>query len=469
MTWLVPVAMFGWIPLTLLLFLVLRPREAALASTVFGFLFLPMAQYELTGFPEYHKQAATAVAVLLGILVFDPAALGRLRLSLIDVPIAVWCLIPFASSMSNELGAYDGLSVAFSRTVTWAVPCFVGRVYCSDRTGMMLLAKMVVIAGVIYMPLCWWEVRMSPQLHNTLYGFVPRTWSQMIRYGGYRPIVFLQSPLAVGMVIAAATVACTWLASSGAWRTLKGVPTTWFIAPLGVTTVLNKMAGSLTLTIIGVALFFVLRTSRRALPLVVLIVVFGSYPFARLSGQLGADRILSVVSQVYPAERVRSLTVRLRSEDMMGEKAMSRSPLFGAGGWGRMDVYDDMGRKITIPDGLWIIAVGQNGLVGLTALAFMYLLPACLVLRRYPVARLTAREMAPVGALVMTSVMYWIDSLVNAMINPIFITGMGALGGFVLAQGRVRGRPRRRVASAAGVATAAGPIEGAPTRAARSR
>jgi hypothetical protein len=459
--------MFGWIPLTLALFLVLRPRTAALASSVFGFLFLPMAEYQWTGLPEYDKQMATALAVLLGVVIFDPRAFRRLRPSWIDVPMAVWCLVPFVSSYTGGLGAYDGLSACFSRLVTWGVPYVVGRIYCADREGMLLLAKFIVLAGLVYMPLCLYEVRMSPQLHGKIYGFVPTRWVQVMRYGGYRPIVFLQSPLAVGMVIAAAAVACNWLAASGAWRRLQGVPTLWLVPLLAVTVVINKMAAALTLTVIGISLFFVLRTFRRALPLVMLIALFGSYPFARLSGQLGAERLLTIAGPVYPEERVRSLTTRLRSEDLISQKAMYKWPVFGGGGWGALNVYESSGKKISIPDGLWIIAFGQNGLVGLTALALAYLLPACLILRRYPVARLTAPELAPVGALVMTSVMYWIDSLSNAMINPVFITAMGALGGFLMATRPVGARPRRVAAGGARAAPAR--LEPTPTRAARSR
>jgi hypothetical protein len=153
---------------------------------------------------------------------------------------------------------------------------------------------------------------------------------------------------------------------------------------------------------------------------------------------------------LYAEQRVLSLRTRLESEDLMGVKALTR-PGFGAGGWGRMDVYDFKGRKVTIPDGLWIIAMGQNGLVGLIALALSYLGPVCLLLRSRSAASLTSAALAPAGAVAMVVVLYWIDSLSNAMINPILVTGMGALAGFASASAgeRVKGRRRKRRRAAA--------------------
>ena len=41
--WLVSLAMFGWIPLVFLAFMVLTPPRAALACYIAGWLFLPVA------------------------------------------------------------------------------------------------------------------------------------------------------------------------------------------------------------------------------------------------------------------------------------------------------------------------------------------------------------------------------------------------------------------------------------------
>ncbi len=40
---------------------------------------------------------------------------------------AVWCACPIASSLTNGLGLYDGLSASFGRFVMWGLPYLLGR------------------------------------------------------------------------------------------------------------------------------------------------------------------------------------------------------------------------------------------------------------------------------------------------------------------------------------------------------
>ncbi|NTV97881.1 MAG: hypothetical protein HGA70_01785, partial [Chlorobiaceae bacterium] len=51
----VPVAMFGWIPVVILLFKKLEPRLAASVAFVAGWMFLPIAAINLPGLPDYTK------------------------------------------------------------------------------------------------------------------------------------------------------------------------------------------------------------------------------------------------------------------------------------------------------------------------------------------------------------------------------------------------------------------------------
>ena len=70
-TLLVPLALIGWLPLSLLLFATLPPRRAALLLVVAGTLFLPVGGYDLPGLPDYTKESAIAYGLLMGILAFD--------------------------------------------------------------------------------------------------------------------------------------------------------------------------------------------------------------------------------------------------------------------------------------------------------------------------------------------------------------------------------------------------------------
>lgn len=67
MTFLVPIAMFGIIPLALKLFEKYPARVAAAAVFVIGWLFLPQAKYDIPILPDYAKTNALGLAVLSGI------------------------------------------------------------------------------------------------------------------------------------------------------------------------------------------------------------------------------------------------------------------------------------------------------------------------------------------------------------------------------------------------------------------
>ena len=58
---------------------------------------------------------------------------------------------------------------------------------------------------------------MSPQLNNMFYGFFPHSWGQHMRGGGYRPLVFLEHGLRLGIFMAVAV-----LATIGYFRSREG-------------------------------------------------------------------------------------------------------------------------------------------------------------------------------------------------------------------------------------------------------
>ena len=55
MTILVPIALFGWIPVVLMIFSLLPPRRAVIAAFISAWLFLPMAGYSDSGVPRLHE------------------------------------------------------------------------------------------------------------------------------------------------------------------------------------------------------------------------------------------------------------------------------------------------------------------------------------------------------------------------------------------------------------------------------
>ena len=112
-----------------------------------------------------------------------------------------------------------------------------------------------------------------------------------------------------------------------------------------------------------------------------------------------------------------------------------QQPAFGWGRWGRWRIYDDYGRDITTSDSLWIIALGETGLVGVTALLAAFTLPILLVLRRVPAGQWHLPTAAPLAALTMIVALYAIDNLINAMLNPIYVLALGGISGYFVLSG----------------------------------
>ena len=128
----VPIALFGWIPLVSWLFAKVNPRLAAAIAFAAAWMFLPVASIPFSGLPDFTKVTATCVGILLASWAFDRERLLRFRFMVVDIPMLLWCTVPFLSSVANGLGAYDGISESMYQSFTWGLPYVVGRIYFTD-------------------------------------------------------------------------------------------------------------------------------------------------------------------------------------------------------------------------------------------------------------------------------------------------------------------------------------------------
>ncbi len=439
MTALAHLAMFGWIPLILLIFAFAPPRRAILVAYIGGFLFLPNAAYELSGMPDYTKTTAAGLAVLLGVVIFDSRTVLSFRLRWFDLPMVVFCSSVVVTSIVNDLGVYDGLSRLLERLVDWGLPYLVGRTYFSNRQGMYELAMGLFIGGLIYVPLCLWEIRMSPNLHNQLYGFRARNFGLGIRYGGYRPIVFLWSYIPVANWLAGAAVAGFWLWWSDRQGRFLGFPMIVPVLALLATMLLAKTLAAVVLLVLGFGVLLSRGALRpnllRVLVLVVPLIV-GFRATAVWDGE-GLVNLAGMVSE----ERADSLRYRIDNENKLAEKALQR-PLFGWGGWGRARVYDDRGKDVSTTDGLWIIVLGKSGWVGLGSLLAMFVVTLLRFDRRFPGRSWLRRDIAPAAVAATIVLMGFINNIPNVTNNPLIPIAIGGVGSFTLAVPAHRGGSR---------------------------
>lgn len=438
MLFLVYLVMFGWIPFIFYLFNRFPARQAVIIGFILAWLFLPQKEFPLPGLPDYTKMSATCYGILIATIIYDVNRFRSFKLSWVDLPMLIFCWCPLASSLSNGLGIYDGLSTVLTQSVIWGVPYFLGRIYLNSLAGLKQLATGIFLGGLVYIPLCLFEIKMSPQLHRLVYGFSPFNFGQTVRYGGYRPSIFMQHGLEVGMWMMAASLIGVWFWKSGVIRQVYGMPMVWLVASLVGTFVLVKSTGAYFLLFLGILVMVMAWQFRTSILVLLFIAGIAIYLGQNtLTETYITDQIVASVSGIVPEERIQSLEFRFNNEEILTDKAR-RQITFGWGGWGRNRVYkynwEGKLVDVSITDSLWIITFGQNGLVGLISVFTAFFLPAIAFIRRYPAAYWSNPQIAPAAAITVIIILYTIDTLFNAMINPIFILACGGVAGTAVSQ-----------------------------------
>lgn len=437
----VPIALFGWIPVVVSLFTVLPPRRAILAAFLIAWLFLPEAAgLKVPLLPAYTKMTAATLGALLGVVLFDLRRLLGFRPHWVDMPLVLWCIARVGTSLSNGYGLYDGLSFAREVALMWGLPWLFGRLYFSDSEGMRELAMAVVIGGLVYVPLCLLEVRLSPQLHGWIYGYYQHDFAQTKRGEGWRPIVFMQHGLMVGMWMCMTGLVAWWLWMSRAVRTVWHLPISWAAVAILVTAVLCKSYGAVVLLVLGMAALYTARLLRSRAVLWCLVALAPLYMTARFSGIWSGASLVEWSQDLFGAQRAGSLETRINSENQF-LRAASNRPLLGFRAWADTRAYWDASMKRAIPDALWMIELTENGLLGVAALAGFLLLPPSLLLWRTGRRELFTPALAPVLALAMVATLYMLDHLYNGMVNPVFALSTGAVAGWGLSAHRSRPLP----------------------------
>ena len=257
------------VPIVFYLFKRFSVAQAIVTAFLVAWLFLPQkAGFSFSGLPDYERISATCYGIVLCLLIFGSQQKTIWKFNWIDIPIVIYCICPFFSSLSNGLGAYDGASATLGNIVQYGLPYFIGRIYLANTQGLSILTKSILISGLVYVPLCLYEVRMSPQLHRIVYGYHGiRQFAQGIRYGGFRPSVFMRHGLSVGMWMMAVTLIALWLWQSGV---VKKIPISIIIFILLVTVILVKSTGAYAYLLYGLIVLFTAKLLRFSFPLVIL-------------------------------------------------------------------------------------------------------------------------------------------------------------------------------------------------------
>ncbi len=375
--WIATIALLLW-PLVALWLYRTRPVGLATLWTILGAqLLLPVGTFIklAPGIPQFDKVSLPNLTAFVGCILCVRRPLRFWNgFGLPEVLLLMLLVGPFITSELNgdvvrsggmilpSVGNYDALSAAVGEFL-FLLPFILGRQVLKSTSDIELILRVLVTAGLIYSIPMLFEMRMSPQLHNWVYGYFPSDFLQEVRDGGYRPIVFLGHGLAVSFFTMTTVVAAAAL-----WRLdarVVRLPPGSITAYLGALLVLCKSAGAL---VYGLILVPLVRWSKPRLQLrvaLILVTLAMIYPLLRIADLVPTTAILDAAGSV-STDRAASLKVRFDQEQLLLDRASQRL-MFGWGRFGRQRVYDEHGKNTSITDGLWIITVGQSGLFGFLA------------------------------------------------------------------------------------------------------
>lgn len=380
-----------WPVISWMLFTKLGAARGLIWTVLGGYMLLPpVIAIDLPMVPDFDKYAVANLSAMVAVLFFLNQRFSLLPVSRIGTAlIALYVLSPFATVLTNTdpiyfqmaslpaMRIYDSLAVVANQFIM-LIPFFLARKYLATEDGMRKIVVALVLAGLIYSLPMLYEARMSPQLNLMFYGFFQHDFSQSIRFGGFRPFVFMPHGLWVAFFALMCFVSAVALFRAGpADQRPKYLLVMLYLA---VILLFCRSAGPV---IYGLLLApVVLLLSRRVQVLIAVVMVFIviAYPLLRGLHLVPIDDILDFAISMN-AERGASLQFRITNEELLLDKAAER-PWFGWGNYGRGLLHDPWTGQINvIADGGWIITLGTFGWAGYIAEFGLLALPVGLLAR----------------------------------------------------------------------------------------
>ncbi len=437
------VALFAWLPLCAVIFATKKPHQAALWVLLAGMLYLPERAVILVPvFPNLDKDLLPPLAILLFSALFGKQLLryGKLDgvsklliVALIGTNVARAFLNPDPIIVNGYFAAasiskHTAITFILTDVISYVVPFVVGIALAHRRDWFIDSTRMWLWFAVVYGVLIMFEARFSPQLHRWIYGYLQHSFLQLMRGGGFRPIVFMNHALEVALYAATSAI----LALTLYRRKVRSVPRLGlFAAYLCLMPILCKSSASIIYLLIGGTVIFFLKPRLQIYLAAFLGVLVILMPLIHLSGAFPSEEIIDYAKRLTNDERAASLAYRFKNDDDLVRQTLQR-PYFGWGGFSRGWVYNDDGTSWTVVDGAWIIALNDRGILGYLAHFGLFLWPLFKALRAFKRGvTLEARGLIAGIALILGFVSF--DLLMNGMFNPFAFFFAGVLLGMLRA------------------------------------
>lgn len=435
------IALLTWPIIAVMLFALAPPLTALLWSVLLPYLFLPERFYiNLPGLPDLDKTSIISFSLVLCLLLFREkikaqlatqhtltGSIGFQRLLHLCLSLIIFGAILTVVTNHEPLlfgpvripgMQYWDLISLLAQLGIIIIPFFVSRAYFNTPDAHLAILKAIVLSALVYSLLILVEVRLSPQLHNWVYGYHQHSFRQHIR-DGYRPMVFLQHGLWVGFFMFMSVIA-----AAGLWKATR--KTKWLYATLWLFAVLlvSRNLGALVITVMcgGILIFLWQRAQLLSVMMVAASLLI--FPALRQADVVPIDWMVNIAAEV-SEDRAQSLAFRFSNENRLLDRAFEK-PLAGWGNWGRERIYDENGQDISISEGRWSQTIGQRGWIGYIGFFGLLTLPL-LFLRR----TLKRKNIPPeTMALILIATGNLIYMIPNSTLTPISWLIFGALTGF---------------------------------------
>lgn len=383
-------ALLSWPFVALVLFRALPMSRAFLANVLIAYLFLPPlpAGFDFPVLPPLNKESIPNIMLIILAL-----ALAKERIEwfprnrVARALIAVFVLSPVMTVFFNQEPVFYGrvglpglrFREAFAISIQqflFIVPFLLARHFLAHEKDQRDVVLAIAVAGLVYSIPTLVEVRLSPQLNLWIYGWYQHSFIQSVRFGGFRPLVFLYHGIWLAFFIMTAVVCAVSLLRNEA----KDDKLKWgfIFAYLAAVLILCKSAGAAVFAL-GLVPLVLFTPKRVQLHFALGLSIFAvAYPVIKASGILPIEELLAWIRSM-SEERAGSLGFRFLNEDVLLERAYIK-PLFGWGSWGRNHILDGFtGNILTVTDGRWIIVIGTFGWVGFLAEFGLLTLPIALL------------------------------------------------------------------------------------------
>ncbi len=440
-------AMVVWPILTFVI--LMQSKKANLERNVFfcfafAMLFLPeLIEFDLPAIPPFNKEQLTLLIVMVFFLLRHRKRISKAKMGRgLDAFVLISMIASLGTANTNQdwlsygswktthirgLTMYDSFSLAIRDVVGFGLPFFIGRMVFKTTKDLENILRLMATMALVYTLFCLVEIRLSPQLHNWIYGYPQHSdFAQTIRWGGFRPMVFMAHGLAVAMFMCAAAMCCAVLGRQKQKLTpfkLSAKAVTWF---LFVILVACKSTGAIVYGMIFLPVIgkFKPRNIVRVALVIALFVTI--YPSLRATRLFPAQEFVQWSKDLLGEERAQSMAFRFENEELLLEKAFTRI-YFGWGGEGRGRVYDEeMGKEITIADGWWIIILSARGAVGAICNFAVMLIPIFAMRKKIKKIK-DRREAEMIAGLTLVLAAYLIDLVPNGAFSLIPYLLAGAL------------------------------------------